>query len=385
MLINAGRVLTWPRGTYLTDGAVLVKDGVIAAVGTREELRAAHPGEPVRHYADGTLMPGLIDAHVHLACDGGPGPVAVLEQSDEAALLAAMRGRAEQMLRSGVTTARDLGGRGHLALRLGDEVAKGDVAGPRILSAGIPLTPPGGSGSVLGGEGSGQNKIRALVRRNASAGARVMSTGGEGWQFTQAELTAVRRASLAARVRVAAHAHSRDSIAAAVAADVDIIEFCSMVAGGIEVDDQLLDEIIHWDISVCPAISPNWPMLSRVIGAERADAICTTVLRMAEAGVRLIAGSDAGGRWAGHEGLGLVSTLEFYEYLGLPNDRIVEMATIEAAQALGIGDKTGRIAVGYSADLLVVRGNPLSDLSSLREIREVFAAGTRCHFAMAQV
>ncbi|MEV0445345.1 amidohydrolase family protein [Streptomyces spectabilis] len=388
MLIHASRVLTWPRGNYITDGAVLVKDGVIAAVGTREELRAAHPDEPVLHHADSTLLPGLIDAHAHLASGGGPDPVAALGQSVETTLLEAMRGRAEQLLRSGVTTVRDLGDGGHLALRLGDEVAEGAVAGPRIISAGIPITPPGRPGSAPGGEVSGEDEIRALIRRNASAGAQVtqvMFTGGGGRQFTQAELTAVRLESLAARVRVVAHAHSRDSITAAVAADVDTIEFCSMAEDSIEIDEQLLDEIIHWDISVCPAISPTWPILPRVIGEERADAICAAVLQMAEAGVRLIAGSDAGGRWAGHEGFGLASTLEFYEYLGLSNDRIVEMATSEAAQALGVGDKTGRIAVGYSADLLVVRGNPLSDLSALREIREVFAAGTRCHSAMAQV
>ncbi|WP_172387213.1 amidohydrolase family protein [Streptomyces sp. MNP-20] len=384
MLITAGRVLTGPGGLCITDGAVLVRDGVIAAVGSREALQAAHPGEAVLGYADCTLMPGLIDTRVHLAFDGGPDPVAALGRSGES-LLEAMRERAQQMLRSGVTTVRDLGDRGHLALRLGDEIASGGVAGPRIVSAGTPLTSPGGPFRPLGGEASSKVKMRGLVRRNAAAGARgIQASDGGGSQFTLAELTALRRETSAARIFLAAQAHSLDSITAAVAADVDIIDLCTWMAEScLEVDDQVLAEIVEWHIYVCPAIDPQWPMLPSLLGEERAKAMFAVVLRMIELGVPLIAGSNAGGPGVGHDEL--VSALEFYEYLGMPAERILEMATSTAAQALGIGDKTGRIAAGYSADLLVVHGNPLSDLAALKDVRDVFAAGTRCRLAMAQV
>ncbi|MFE0680613.1 amidohydrolase family protein [Streptomyces sp. NPDC058961] len=391
MLICAGRVLTGGRGQYLTDGAVLIKDGLIAAVGSRDEIEAQAPADvPRLHYPAGTLMPGLIDAHVHLVFDGGADPVASLEQQDDEALLKDMRARAEQLVRIGVTTARDLGDRGHLALRLAQEIEQGTAAGPRIISAGIPATPPGGHCWFLGGEVSGEQEIRELVRRNADAGARVikvMETGGgltkggaksHETQFAPADLATVVDAARAAGLPVAAHAHGVDGITAAVQAGVDTIEHCTwMTEDGIEVHDDVLDEIVAKGIHVCPAVSPHWKMLPRFFGPERAQAMFDAVQRMAEAGVRLIAGTDAGVQRAGHDGL--VAALEFYEHLGVPNERILEMATSEAADALGVADTTGQIEVGYSADILVVDGDPLTDLTALGDVRAVFARGVRCY------
>lgn len=111
MLITAGRVLTG-SGTYLEDGAVLVEGDSIVAVGPRAQL-TDRVGADGRHLAfpDATVVPGLIDAHVHLAFDGGNDPVATLDESSDETLLEDMRRRAEQLLRSGVTTVRDLGDR----------------------------------------------------------------------------------------------------------------------------------------------------------------------------------------------------------------------------------------------------------------------------------
>jgi len=94
---------------------------------------------------------------------------------------------------------------------------------------------------------------------------------------------------------------------------------------------------------------------------------------MAEAGARLIAGTDAGVQRAGFDGL--VPALSFYAHLGLPASKIIDMATADAADALGLGETTGRIAPGFRADLLVIEGDPLEDLDALRAIRAVIAAG----------
>lgn len=389
MLICAGRVLTGGRGQYVTDGAVLIKDGLIAAVGSREEVEALAPAdEPRLYYPAGTLMPGLIDAHVHLAFDGGPDPVASLEQQDDATLLKEMRARAAQLVRIGVTTARDLGDRGHLALRLAEEIEQGITPGPRVVSAGIPVTPPGGHCWFLGGEVSGEQEIRELVQRNAEAGAqviKVMETGGgltkggaksHETQFAPADLAALVDAARAAGLPVAAHAHGVDGITAAVEAGVDTIEHCTwMTEDGIEVRDDVLDKIVAKNIHVCPAVSPHWKMLPRFFGEERAQAMFDAVRRMSEAGVRLVAGTDAGVQRAGHDGL--IAALEFYEHLGVPNERILEMTTSEAAHALGVADQTGQIKAGYSADILVVDGDPLTDLTALEDVRAVFARGIR--------
>ncbi|AXG82652.1 amidohydrolase family protein [Streptomyces paludis] len=375
-------------GTYLDDGAVLIDGDSIAAVGPRAQIEERAGAEVPRFAFSGTVLPGLIDAHVHLAFDGGADPVATLQESTDETLLQDMRRRAGQLLRSGVTTARDLGDRGGLALRLAGEVADGRTPGPRIVSAGTPATPPGGHCHFLGGEVSGEAEVRELVRRNLAAGATVikaMVTGGgltkEGprsWQsqFSREELAALVDEAHRAGVPVAAHAHGTDGIATAVEAGVDTLEHCTwMTSDGLNLRQDVLKQIIDRGIAVCPAVSPHWQMLPRLFGAERAEAMFDLVRQMAEAGAKLIAGTDAGVQRAGFDGL--VPALSFYAHLGLPNAKIIDMATADAADALGLGGTAGRIAPGYRADLLLVDGDPLADLDALKAVEAVFAAGRR--------
>lgn len=337
-------------------------------------------------FPDATVVPGLIDAHVHLAFDGGGDPVATLDESSDETLLADMRRRAEQLLRSGVTTVRDLGDRHGLALRLDEEIGLGGTPGPRIVSAGTPATPPGGHCHFLGGEVSGVDQVRDLVRRNLAAGAGVikaMVTGGgltkdgpKSWQsqFTPEELRALVDEAHEAGVPVAAHAHGTDGIVAAVEAGVDTIEHCTwMTSDGFDLREDVLKKIVDDGIAVCPAVSPHWQMLPRFFGEERAATMFDLVRQMAEAGAKLIAGTDAGVQRAGFDGL--VPALSFYAHLGLPTSRILDMATVDAADALGLGETTGRIAPGFRADLLVVERDPLEDLDALRAISAVIAAG----------
>ncbi|MFJ5074965.1 amidohydrolase family protein [Streptomyces sp. NPDC088553] len=385
MLIVAKRVLVG-SGRYLEDGAVLIEGDIIRAVGPEETVIAEARPDIERVAFGGTLMPGLIDAHVHLAFDGGADPVATLAQSSDETLLADMRSRAEMLLRSGVTTARDLGDRNGLALRLASEIEEGTTVGPRIVSAGTPLTPPGGHCHFLGGEVAGEDDIRALVRKNASAGAGVikaMVTGGgltkdgpKSWesQFSPAELAVLVEEAHAAGLPVAAHAHGTPGITAAVAAGVDTIEHCTWMTGdGLDFRDDVVARIVEQEIAVCPAVSPHWQMLPRFFGEEKARAMFDLVRRMADAGVTLVAGTDAGVQRASFDGL--AQALSFYAHLGLSNGRILDMATSVAADALGLGSTTGRIAVGYKADLVLVDGDPLANLNDLSTIRAVMSAG----------
>lgn len=386
MLITARRILTG-SGTYLEDGAILVEGDAIAEVGPRA-LLADRVGAEGKRLAcpDATVVPGLIDAHVHLAFDGGADPVATLAATSDDGLLQDMRSRAESLLSSGVTTVRDLGDRGGLAVRLDEEISQGGTPGPQIVSAGTPATPPGGHTHFLGGEVSGPDEIRDLVRRNLAGGARVikaMVTGGgltkdgpESWQsqFSVEELQALVDEAHQCGVPVAAHAHGADGIAAAMDAGVDTIEHCTwMTASGFDLRQDVLKKIIDRGVVICPAVSPHWQMLPKFFGEERAATMFSLVREMAEAGAKLIAGTDAGVQRAGFDGL--VPALSFYEHLGLPNSRIIDMATTDAADALGLGGKTGRIAPGLRADLLIVDGDPLDDLGSLRQIRTVITAG----------
>ncbi|WP_414169122.1 amidohydrolase family protein [Streptoverticillium reticulum] len=386
MLITAGRLLTDTAGC-VEDGAVLFRGGTIIAAGRRADVEPqAQPGEARLSFPHSTVLPGLIDAHVHLIFDGGTDPVARLQGQDDEALLREMKRRAEQLLSTGVTTARDLGDRGGLALQLAGAISQGSAVGPRLICAGQPVTTKGGHCWFLGGEVDGEREIRDLIQRNIAAGAKVikvMATGGgltkggpASWasQFTPEELAIVVQEAHQAGLPVAAHAHGADGIAAAVAAGVDTIEHCTWITrDGFEVREEVLAQIVDKGIFVCPTVSPQWPLLPKIFGPERAEALVAMARRVAESGVRLIAGTDAGVGRAGFDGL--VSSLGFHRHLGLPNNRIIEMATAQAASALGLGDVTGKIAPGYSADLLVVDGDPLADLDALRAVNTVFAAG----------
>ncbi|OIJ99094.1 amidohydrolase [Streptomyces monashensis] len=377
-----------PSSTHLDDGAVLISGHTILAAGTRKDVLAhTEPDCRILEFPDATVLPGLIDCHVHLAFDAGPDPVTTLTDSDDMTLLLGMAGRARQLLDAGITTARDLGDRGGLAVRLREAISQGAITGPRILAAGAPLTSRNGHCWFLGGEVEGEDEIRQKVRQNAEEGAdviKVMATGGgltrggpSIWQpqFTTEELCAVVEEAHRLGLPVAAHAHGVQGIAAAISAGVDTIEHCSWMAedGTSDLREDLLAQIIDKQMHVCLANHPNWRAFADRVGPEKAAELFASARRMAQSGVQLVAGTDAGVPRASFGGL--VSSMEFFEYLGTPPDRVIDMATVNAASALGLSDQAGRLAAGYRADLLVVDGDPLAGLDALRAVRLVVADG----------
>ncbi|MEU6174515.1 amidohydrolase family protein [Streptantibioticus parmotrematis] len=387
LLVAADRVVTGRDGECVTDGAVLVRDGLIAAVGPRAEVERAAPDAPVREFPGGTVLPGLIDAHVHLAFDASADPVGALRDADDETVFKGMAERAARAVAAGVTTVRDLGDRNGLALRLRAAIDSGRLPGPRVVSAGTPLTSPGGHCWFLGGEAEGPEALRALVRRNADAGAeviKVMATGGgltkggpATWQaqFTADDLRVVVEEADRAGLPVAVHAHGTDGIEAAVAAGVATIEHCTWMGpdGGFDRREELLERIKAAGIHVCTAASPNWRAFAAHVGPERAAELFSSVRWMAHSGVRLIAGTDAGVPRAEFDKL--ADSLAFYAHLGVPAPRLVDMATADAADALRVDDVTGRLAAGHRADVLAVDGDPLTDVAALGRVRLVLARG----------
>lgn len=388
VLITADSLLPGPAGERVPDAAVLVRGDTITAAGRREDVQAQAPPDVRRLDCPGaTLLPGLVNGHVHFSLDAGADPLASLRASDPETLAAGMAERAGQLLGCGVTTARDLGDSGGAALRLRDRIASGELPGPRVLAAAAPLTPPGGHCWFFGGEVSGEAEIRAMVRRNAGLGAdviKVMASGGqiteggaEMWesQFSTEELAAVVDEASGHGLPVAAHAHGTEAIVSSVAAGVDTIEHCTWMTGKgkRERRPEVAEEMARRGIAVCSTNSVNWRKFAEWLGEELAAEMYGRLIWMDSLGIPLITGTDAGLRGSVFDDF--TSALELYEWLDFGNDRIVELATAASADALGIGAVVGRVAPGYQADLLVVDGDPGEDLAALRAVRLVLARG----------
>ena len=379
-VLTASRVMTGDE--TVTDGAVVMVDRTVDWVGPVSGLPAGYLPLPRADYPGSTIMPGLIDSHVHLAFDGGPNPAARMRAETGEQQLMLMLRSARELLGVGVTTARDLGSRAYLAVAVRDAIAAGLARGPRLVVAACPITVTGGHCWFMGGEADSEDDLRRLVRTHHKHGAdliKVMSTGGfmttgsAPWyaQFTTAQLAVIVEEAARVDKPVAAHAHGTEGIRRAVEAGVTTIEHCSFVTETNErrFSEALAARIAERGMFVCPTISGSAPYIAELAGIE----VGAHVKAMHDMGVRIIAGTDAGIDNNPHHQY--VGGLEYLVTLGFQPAQVLAMATTEAAAALGLGATTGRLAPGYDADLIVVHGDPQADIGALRDLRRVIARG----------
>jgi imidazolonepropionase-like amidohydrolase len=379
------------RAARLFDGESLVPTGVVMVDGGRiAGVEVAVPeGMDVIDLGDVTLLPGLVDAHMHLVFDAGDNAVGRLDTVDDGALLDGARIAALTALDAGITTVRDLGDRGYATLRLRDEFAAEPGSGPEILAAGPPITTPRGHCWFFGGEARGADGVRAAVRERAERGAdviKVMASGGEitpgshPWdaQFGLEELKAAVTEAHCLGLPVTAHAHGAPAIANVAAAGFDSLEHCSFrTPDGAQADPVIIDALVQAgvtisatlghlpDLPVPPHVAALIPQLSRVFHQIRAS------------GAKIVCSSDAGINRAKPHDVLPWGVEEMVELLGYSTVEALRSSTSTAASTCGVGDRKGRIAVGYDADLLAVYGDPVADVSALRSVAAVFRAGHR--------
>ena len=288
-VLTASRVMTGDE--TVTDGAVVIGDRTVDWVGPAGALPAEHLSAPRADYPGSTIMPGLIDSHVHLAFDGGPNPAARMRSESSEQQLMLMLHSARELLGVGVTTARDLGSRAYLGVAVRDAIAAGLARGPRLVVAACPVTVTGGHCWFMGGEADSEDDLRRLVRTHHKHGAdliKVMSTGGfmttgsAPWyaQFTAAQLAVIVEEAARVDKPVAAHAHGTEGIRRAVEAGVTTIEHCSFVTETNErrFSESLAARIAERACSSAPRsaqarhTSPNSPASRSVPTSKR----CTT-------------------------------------------------------------------------------------------------------------
>jgi imidazolonepropionase-like amidohydrolase len=396
VLISADAVLTGTPGEVINDGALRLWNGEIAAVGPRAEIEETSPRDaPHQRFRGATILPGLIDTHVHLVfCGSSDAGDQLRAERDDRRLLLQMSTRAEALLRSGVTTARDLGDRSMLSLVLRDGIAAGEVAGPRLRAATTPLTAPGGHCWFLGGQVSGEADIRTQVGHIAEAGAdaiKVMASGGHStagpyamWdtQFSEEELGAAVEEAHGYGLPVAAHAHSADAISRAVNARVDSIEHGTWLIPGPDWDprDEVAEQMAAQGTVFCHGGANDWRRFAGMLGEANARMFVGRTAWYERHGVTQVMGTDAGIS----EFTGSASALRHFGEYGFSPERIIEIGTVAGARSLGLEDITGTLRPGLAADVLVVDGDPLSDLSALERTVTVFARGERYQGAWDQ-
>jgi imidazolonepropionase-like amidohydrolase len=387
LVLRAAALFDGVSSTLLARPSVAIADGVIVAVhGPAGPVPA---GASVVDLPGLTLMPGLVDAHLHLCFDASDDPVGHLAETGDGLLREQMAGAARRALRAGVTTLRDLGDRGYLALDLRDRdpASEADPL-PAIVAAGPPITTPEGHCHFLGGTAYGERALRAAVRERAERGVdviKVMASGGNMTlgslahepQFGAGALRAIVHEAHRHGLPVTAHAHSARSVADAVAAGVDGIEHATfMTAGGVDAPGALIRAIaarriaVGWTVGRDPGqAGPVMPQI-----ASRMASLTANRRRLHETGAVIVPGSDAGVTPAKpHDVLRFAP--EDLASAGLSPAEILSAMTSRAAQACGLGNRKGRVAAGFDADILAVDGNPLQDHAAIRKLRAVYIGG----------
>lgn len=399
--ISADRLLDGTGRAALEGGvAVLVEDGRIVAAGPEAAVPAPEDARR-RTYPGATILPGLIDQHVHLCVARGETMVDDTRSRTDEELLVWGVGSAERMLRAGVTTVFDCGGRGASGLRIRDAVAAGLGLGPRILASGRPITPTQGHCWFWGGEADGEAAVRAAVARlldeEGADGIKIMATGGYSTPTTDPMVAAYPRDVLAAAADeahkrgryITAHAHGVEGMRAASEAGIDCLQHASMIGPGRAwaFDDGLAKEMAARGTRAAVTMMQSVRLL-RESGqptdwraAKRGDPLAVPMWMadargLLDAGVTLVTGTDMTTVTDPDHGEELILEIEGHVEIGMTPVAAIRAATHEGARNLGIETLTGSVRPGLSADLLVIDGAPDKDIHALRRPVLVVRQGT---------
>lgn len=381
------RLIDGTGRVYEHAGLTIGPDGRIAAVypqGLPDDL-ATDALDLTRH----TVLPGLVDCHVHLMVDAGPHPFdpEVIKDSHYMTLIGAKN--AAQMLAMGVTTARDLGGIEFGDVALKRAIQEGLIPGPRLLVSGKLLTMTGGHGWFFGFEVDGPDAVRRHARLNLKMGAdniKMMASGGivtpnanpRCPSLTPEELQAGFEEAHKAGKLSASHAQSTQGIKNAIRAGVRTIEH------GFWLDEECCELMLEHDVYYSVTLSAGYQMIQHAEDGDIPDFIVQKIkaviddhqrsLQLAhKMGVPIVCGTDAGTPFNRHGDCYL--ELQLMQKLGMaPMDAILAGTSV-GAKALKLDAEIGTLEPGKMADLLVIKGNPLEDLSCLASPAMVFKEG----------
>ena len=394
-VITADRMIDVANGKVVKQAAVIVTDNIITASGRLKDLTV--PNEATRiDLGNATLMPGLMDMHVHLTSDATRHGYKRLEVSLPRAAITGVK-HAKATLDAGFTTVRNVGAPGFADVALRDAINAGDVVGPRMFVAGPSLGVTGGHcdsnllpyeyDNYSEGVADGPWEVRKKVRRNIKYGATVIkfcATGGVlskgtkvgAQQYTFEEMKALIDEAHLRGLTVATHAHGTNGIKAAIKAGVDSVEHVSLL------DDEAIDlakkngTYFSMDIYVTEYIlgeGEKAGILEESLNKERTVGKTQreNFEKAVKAGVNMVFGSDAGVYPHGDNPKQFARMVKF----GMTPIQAIQAATINPARLLKQEATLGSLEKGKLADIVAVPGNPLDDMSLMEKVGFVMKDG----------
>jgi imidazolonepropionase-like amidohydrolase len=385
LVLSGARIIDGTGTEPVRGRSVVVENGVITAV--VDDARA--PRGRGMDLAGYTLLPGLINCHVHLCFGAEADPVRPLREEPLALTAIKALLRARETARAGVTTVRDLGGREYAEIAARRAIQEGLIDGPRILAAGRPVCMTGGHGHWLGREADGPDDARKAVREQLKAGAdviKIIATGGvltPGVEPASPQMTfeemraAIEEASRAGR-RTAAHAMAATGISEAIDAGITSIEhgvfLTEEIVAHMRRDGTFLVPTLNAPIAIAAGgLAAGIPQFMVRKSEQVVPAHVASFQLAHRAGVRIAAGADSGTPLNFHGSL--LPELALMVKYGMTPLEAIRSATVTAAECLGLGEVIGRVAPGYAADLIAVAGDPAERIEALGDLKLVLVNG----------
>jgi imidazolonepropionase-like amidohydrolase len=380
ILLHGGTLILPDRVKEVAD--IIIKGKIIEWVGKKNKFPASIKIDEEIDVSDEYLLPGLIDSHTHLSFNGKEDMLVLCKQEHETLLFETVRSAAKT-LKSGVTTIRDVGGFNYSDVYLKKAINEGLIEGPDMLVAGKAISITGGHLFPLTYEADGVNEMKKATRLQIKNGAdliKIMVTGGavtgqniEVVHFDLEEIKAVVKVAHEHKIKVGAHVHGSSGIKRASRGGVDAIEHGSLLddeSAKIMKDNGVFLVLTRGLEFMFEDICESW--LKRISPIRKKTA---RVIELAQKyDIPIAIGTDAGGNQFAPHG-SMPRLMEQLCKEGMSTTQVIKSSTIIPAQLLGVEDSAGTIESGKIANILVLKDNPLSNISTLRNIVNIINKG----------
>src|SRR6056297_275562 len=373
----------------IEDAVFTVEDDKFNFVGNSE--KDVDDFDEVVNFGGKTVIPGLIDAHIHSLFDASGDPFGSLEAESASMITLKAANFMKKTLEAGIVAIRDMGGVDYLEMGLNEAIKSGLSKGPRMQLSGKLITMTGGHGHQFGREVDSPHEARKAAREQLKNGVdliKIMATGGvmtEGVQpgapqLTEEEMRAAIIEAHKAERKTATHAQGVEGIKNALRAGIDSIEH------GIFLDDEAIELMVHNDVFLVPTLAaPYWIIDAGVekgvpeFAVEKSKAVieshAKSFQKAREAGVKIAMGTDAGTPFNKH-GKNKFEIKMMVEN-GMKSIEAIKAATMGGAELMELTDKLGSISEGKFADMVVVDGKPDQDIEDIYEVAEVYKEGKK--------